>query len=183
MKNEVLVTLVASQQTLENLGRQLRQSPRREEATPLFRQYALALGAHLGTMNKAVFPALQSLGEPVREAQSCLMLGHAKLAHCLAELLTFKPESAAFVETLSDLLDAAAEVIACERTTLLPLLNGLDDAQLLSMALDAEAYLPTARELDAGRSNVRYVSDWLEEARLLLGSGPPSGGSGQSAAA
>jgi len=173
MKNEVLDTLATSQRTLESLGQQLRQSARRDEATQLFRQYALALGAHLGTMNKAVFPALQALDDAdTREAQSCLMLGHAKLAHCLAELLTFKVESAAFVETLSDLLDAAREVIACERETLLPLLRRLDDAHLLSMALDAQAYLPAAQEVDADPSNVRFVSEWLEEARLLLGGLP-----------
>jgi hypothetical protein len=184
MKNEVLDTLATSQRTLESLGQQLRQSPRRDEAAQLFRQYALALGAHLGTVNKAVFPALQGLpDEATRETQTCLMLGHAKLAHCLAELLTFKVESAAFVETLADLLDATAEVIACERDTLLPLLQRLDRAQLLSMALDAQAYLPAAREPEPDPANVRFVSEWLEEARLLLGSVPTETRPPQSASA
>jgi len=174
MKNNLVDSLTESHRALGTLGDQLRCTVRPDEAARLFRQFALALGSHLGTMNKAVYPNLQTQDPSSRHAQASLMLGHARLAHALAELLTLKPRSSAFTDAVRDLLDATRETLSREVEVLFPMLHMLDDSQALAMALDADPYLAPLAEADAEAdpANVKYVSDWMEEARLLLGTLP-----------
>lgn len=165
MKNDVVALLEESHTLLRKLNAQLRGCARQEDARLLFRQYALALGAHLGSMNKVVYPCLKSLGW--HDVQSELLVGHAKLAHMLADLLTLKLEGSVFGECLADLLDATEHVTLRESDNLFPLLGRLDMAQRVAMRLDAEPYVCRVDDVDP--LDLRIAADWIEEARLLLG--------------
>jgi hypothetical protein len=113
-------------------------------------------------MRRVVYPAIGP------QAPSDLPLHDAAFTHSFAELLTLQPDTGAFDEALADLLDATAHLIEREQVHLLPWLSQiLDDAQRLSLALEAEPYLaPMATDSLGSR---RQVTDWIEEARLLLG--------------
>lgn len=172
MNNKIVDSLTESHRALGTLGDQLRRSVRSEDASRLFRQFALALGSHLGLMNKVVYPSLQNQDPNLRSAQASLMLGHARLAHSLAELLTLKAHSSAFVDGLRDLLEASQDITSHEADVLFPMLQSLDDSHILAMTLDADAYLAPLAEPEPDPAGVKFSSDWLEEARLLLGTLP-----------
>jgi hypothetical protein len=172
MNRKIIHSLEESHRALHKLGGQLELASRTEDAERLFRQFALALGGHLGTMNKVVYPSLQNQDPSLRAAQGQLMMGHARLAQSLADLLTLKAHSSAFTESLQDLLEATRQTMAREVDVLFPMLRSLDDAQILTMMLDADAYLAPPAEPETDPANVKIVSDWLEEARLLLGTLP-----------
>lgn len=172
MNNKIIDSLDESHRALCSLGGQLERSTRTDDASRLFRQFALALGSHLGTMNKVVYPSLQNQDPNLHAAQAELMMGHARLAHSLADLLTLKPQSSAFAEGLGDLLEATRQITAREVDVLFPMLRKLDDSQILAMTLDADAYLAPLAEPEPDPADVKFVSDWLEEARLLLGTLP-----------
>jgi len=165
MKNDVVALLEERHALLRKLRTQLRGCARQEHARLLFRQYALALGAHIGAMSKVVYPTLTSLGW--RDVQSDLLVGHAKLAHMLADLLRLKLEGSLFGECLADLLDATEHVTLRESDELLPLLGRLDMAQRVAMRLDAEPYLSRVNEVDP-LLGLQITADWIEEARMLL---------------
>ena len=167
MKIDIVSLLRDNHEKLFQSTRQLRECTRQEAARLLFKQFSLTLGGHLGCMNKVVYPALKS--QRWKGIQSDMLVGHAKLAHALAEALTLKADGGAFSDCLVDLVDATAYVLDQEREHLLPVIeNQFDIAQRLAMGLDAEPYLYTGEEADAVDS--RYAaSDWLEEARLILG--------------
>lgn len=165
MKNDVVTLLRGNHQILRRLMRQFRDCTRPEQARIVFKRFSLALGGQLGCMNKVIYPALKSLRW--KGVRSDLLVGHAKLAHALAEVLTLKPDSGAFVDALGDLLEATAHVLDQEAAGFLPLLERtFDSAQRGALGLDAEPYLGACVEADPLDS--RY-SDWLEEARLILG--------------
>ncbi|RQP22811.1 hemerythrin domain-containing protein [Piscinibacter terrae] len=172
MSNKIVDSLAESHRALGGLADQLRRTVRPEDASRLFRQFALALGGHLGMMNKVVYPSLQNQDPDQREAQAALMLGHTRLAQSLADLLTLKPDSSAFADSLRDLLEASCETIAREEEVLFPMLGTLDDSQVLAMTLDADTYLAPLAEPEPDPADVKFSSDWLEEARLLLGTLP-----------
>jgi hypothetical protein len=166
MKNDVVTLFRDNHQLLRRLMRQLKDCARPEQARVFFKQFSLALGGQLGGMNKVVYPALKSLGWA--GVRSDMLVGHAKLAQGLAEVLTLKPGNGDFADALGDLLDATLVVLDQEAEHLLPLLERqFDGAQRLALGLDVEPYLAAGTEVDSLDS--RYMSDWLEEARLILG--------------
>lgn len=167
MKNDVVTLLRGNHQLLHRLMRQLKDCARPEQARILFKQFSLALGGQLGCMNKVVYPALKSQGWT--GVRSDLLVGHAKLAHALAEVLTLKPDSGAFADCLGDLLEATAYVLDQEAADFLPLIERtFDSAQRVALGLDAEPYLDAGID-DVDPLDSRYMSEWLEEARLVLG--------------
>jgi hypothetical protein len=166
MKNDAVTLLRDNHQLLCRLMRQLRSCASAEQARVFFKQFSLALGGQLGGMNKVIYPALKSLGWA--GVRSDMLVGHAKLAQGLAEVLTLKPDSGHFADALSDLLDATTFVLDQEAEHLLPLLERrFDGAQRLALALDIEPYLAAGSEAD--QLDPLYMTDWLEEARLILG--------------
>jgi len=166
MKNDIVTLLRDNHELLHVLSSQLRSCARHEQVRPLFKQFSLALGGQLGAMNRVIYPALKSQGW--REVRSDMLVGHAKLAQALAELLTIKPDSGAFADALSDLLDATEHVLGLEARHLLPLVaRNFDGAQCVALGFDAEPYLRAAAEIDPLDS--RLLSDWMDEARLILG--------------
>jgi hypothetical protein len=162
MKHSIDALLDRDHVELLHLRRELGSSDRAASARPLFRQFAAVLGGHLTALRRVVYPAV---GPPV---PFDLTLHDAEFTHSFAELLTLKPDTAAFAEALPDLLDATARLVERERLHLLPwLMQHLDDAQRLSLALEAEPYLaPSALD---GHGVRQQATDWIEEARLLLG--------------
>ena len=151
---------------LRQLAQEMRSCARPAAARALFKQFTAALGGHLTAGRKVVRPVLASAGWS--DPRCDLLLGETHFTHTFAELLTLKLDTAAFTEALSDVLEATDQLVKREQDELLPLLREhLDEAQLLSLALEAERYLvhPGMEE----HSLRLHASDWLEEARLLLG--------------
>ena len=128
----------------------------------------MALGGHLTAVKRVVYPALQAVGW--KNVNSTLLLGHAKLTHAFADVLTLKKTSAVFAEALDDLLDATDRLLDRERADLLPILREqLTAGTRIALAAEATQYLAHPRRAEA-RDAVRLSArDWIEEARLLLG--------------
>ncbi|CAG0945454.1 hypothetical protein GPROT2_03223 [Gammaproteobacteria bacterium] len=172
MKNDIVAVLRADHALLTQLAQELPRPPLRPGPLPAaaqqcFRDFSAALAGHLTAVRKVVYPALKSVGW--RDVSSDLLIGHAQLTHAFAELLTRKPDTGAFADGLGDLLEATHRMVAEEQRRLLPLLSEhLDPAQRLSVGLEAGAYLvhESAQHLPLRRHG---PSEWLEEARLLLG--------------
>lgn len=168
MKNDIHATLAADHALLEKLGKELRSCPHLDKAQLLLRQFSRALGGHLSAMRKVVYPALRSAGW--KDVPSDLLVGHAKLTHAFAELLTIKPQSGSFAEQLGDLLDAMDQVLERERIDLLPLLqSNLDESERLGLSLDVDPYLISSDEDDVALAGHGPLSEMMDEARLLLG--------------
>lgn len=172
MKNDIVTVLRADHALLAQLAQELARPPLRPGPSPAaaqqcFRDFSAALAGHLTAVRKVVYPALKSVGW--RDVSSDLLIGHARLTHAFAELLTRKPDTRAFADGLCELLEATHRMVAEEQRRLLPLLSEhLDPAQRLSVGLEAGAYLvhESAQHLPLRRHG---PSEWLEEARLLLG--------------
>lgn len=167
MKNDIVAVLRADHALLDLLAHELRACAAPAAAHQTFRHFSAALGGHLTAVKKVIYPALKSVGW--KDVRSDLLVGHARLTRAFAELLTLKTDSAVFADGLSDLLEATARLLELEQHELLPVLERrLDPAQRLTIGLEAGAYVapdaaprPHAERLPA--------SEWLEEARLLLG--------------
>jgi hypothetical protein len=167
MQNDIAMLLEAEHALLEQLRRQVHRCPRLDAAEPLFRRFATTLGGYLTVVRKVVYPALRSAGW--KDVRSDLLLGHTRLTQAFAELLTLKMATAAFAEGLAGVLEATRHLVEQESAELLPWLRAhLDVAQRLSLGLAAEAYLAHAGPASAHEPRL-HLSDWLEEARLLLG--------------
>src|SRR5688500_9818838 len=166
MNSDIVVLLEAEHALLADLRRQLHRCALAEAAEALFKRFATTLGGHLTAVRKVVYPGLKSAGW--KDVRSDLLLAHARLTHAFAELITLKPATGAFAEALGEVLEGARQLIDLERAELLPWLRGhLDAAQRMSLGLAAEVYLSHARHTEP-REPRQHVSDWLEEARLLL---------------
>lgn len=174
MKHDIVALLHNDHALLAELGGQLRRSPNLAAAEPLFRRFAGALGGHLTAVRKVVYPALKSVGW--KNVPSQLLVGQARLTHAFADLLTLKIATAAFAEALSDVLEATARLLDLEHAHLLPLLREhVDDGQRMALGIAAEDYLPHPDRPVENEPRL-HVSDWIEEARLLLGgvNAPPA---------
>jgi hypothetical protein len=182
MAQDIVALLEEDARRLRHLAASLRACPRADSAVLLFRQFSSALGGRLGAMRNVVYPALKALGW--KDVRADVLVSQAKLAHALAALLTKSPGSAAFATGLAVLLAASERTLAREERELLPLLRDeLDHAERAMMALDAGRYLVGANGND-GFDHRFHADEWLEEARLVLGSLPEyRGGAGAAASA
>src|SRR5258706_3353723 len=97
---DIVAVLDEDHARLVELAGRLRSSPRPGLAIPQFNDFAVALGGHLTAVKRVVYPALKAVGW--KEVNSTMLLGHAKLTHAFAELLTLKKASGIFAESLSD---------------------------------------------------------------------------------
>lgn len=168
MKNDILATLAADHALLAKLGRELRACPHLDKAQVLLRQFSRALGGHLSAIRKVVHPALRASGW--KDVPSDLLVGHAKLTHAFAELLTIKPRSAGFADHLGDLLDAMDQVLERERRDMFPLLeSNFDVPERLGLSMDVDPYLVSPDEDDVDLASRWPLSEMMEEARLLIG--------------
>lgn len=168
MKNDIVATLAADHVLLAKLGRELRSCPHLDKAQVLLRQFSRALGGHLSAFRKVVHPALRSAGW--KDVPSDLLVGHAKLTHAFADLLTINPQSASFAEHLGDLLDAMDQLLERERAELLPLLEAnLDESERIGLSMDVDPYLVSSDEDDVALASRWPLSEMMDEARLLLG--------------
>ena len=168
MKNDITALLAADHALLTELATDLHAAPHPATARLLFRHFAAALGGHLTGVRKVVYPSLKAVGW--KDVPSDLLLGHAQLTHAFAELLTLAHDSGEFADALADLLEGTAQLIEQERTQLLPLLDQhLDASQRLGLHLEAAPYFAHT-QADPHRLRL-HATDWLEEARLLLGAG------------
>ncbi|HJV63460.1 MAG TPA: hemerythrin domain-containing protein [Albitalea sp.] len=166
MKHEIAAVLEADHDLLRRMGLDLRACAP-ADAPARFKQFAAALGGHLNAIEKAVYPGLRSMGW--KDVSSDVLVRHARLSHSFAELLTLRHDAGSFATELAGLLDATERLLDHERRDLLPLLaRHLDAAQRLVMGLEAQRYL---EHRDSARTEeARFpVSEWIEEARLLLG--------------
>jgi hypothetical protein len=180
MAQDIIALLEEDARWLRHRAASLRACPRADSAALLFRQFSSALGGRLGAMRRVVYPALKALSW--KDVRTDVLVSQAKLAHALAALLTKAPGSAAFATDLAVLLAASGRALALEERELLPLLRDeLDDAERAMLALDAERYLVGADGKDGFDHRV-HADEWLEEARLVLGSLPEYRGGAQAAA-
>lgn len=167
MKNDIVAVMRADHAQLARLAHELRACPSLGAAQHCFRDFSAALAGHLTAVRKVVYPALKSVGW--KDVSSDVLIGHARLTHAFAELLTLKPDTGEFADGLADLLEATCRLVGDEQHRLLPLLGEhLDAAQRLTVGLEAEAYLvhDPEQHLPPRRHG---AAEWLEEARLLLG--------------
>ena len=168
MPKDIIAVLDEDQARLAELGRRVRCCAQPAAAITQFNDFAVALGGHLTAVKRVVYPALKAVGW--KNVSSTLLVGHAKLTHAFADLLTLKKPSGVFAESLSDLLDATDHLLAREREDLLPILREeLTPGTRIAMAAEAAHYLAQPRH--AGRRDLvrQTVRDWIDEARLLLG--------------
>lgn len=115
----------------------------------LFQQMAAILTAHSRAEEAEVYPAIAKANdaEKVKHARE----EHAEADDMLAKLKGIDPESAEFVQTLNELIDAVSHHIDEEESEALPALRRAADANQLAELADAF----TARrgqELQAGPS-------------------------------
>ncbi|HEY0856539.1 MAG TPA: hemerythrin domain-containing protein [Albitalea sp.] len=167
MKNDIVAVLRADHALLTRQADELRACVSPAAAQQRFRDFSAVLGGHLTAVRKVVYPALKSVGW--KDVSSELLIGHARLTHAFAELLTLKSETGAFADGLAVLLEATCRLVSEEQLRLLPLLGEqLDAAQRLAVGLDAQAYVvhEAGQHPPIGRHG---PTEWLEEARLLLG--------------
>jgi hypothetical protein len=166
MKEDITVLLGHDHQLLLRIMRELEAASDEQSSQVRFRHFAAALGGHLSAIRKVIYPALKALRW--KDVSSDLLVGHAKLTHSFAELLTLPTDSVLFKQQLGALLLATRSLLECETQELLPLLTShLDAVHRMSLALDARPYL---LHDDADDTAARIpVAEWIEEARLLLG--------------
>jgi hypothetical protein len=166
VQQDIVTVLGEDHVRLTQLSRTLRACSRASVAILQFNEYAVLLGGHLTAIRKVVYPALKAIGW--KDVSSTLLVGHAKLAHAFAEVLTLPKSSGQFADALSDLLDATERLLECERHHLFPILRAeLAPDVRLALAVDAAQYLvpPAVRQTHR---------DWIEEARLLMGAMHPA---------
>jgi hypothetical protein len=174
MENDICALLAGDHASLAQLVKQLRSAQRPVAAQLLFKHFAAALGGHLTAVRRVIYPALKSVGW--KGISSEMLVGHARLGRSFAELLTLGHDSAEHADALADVLLATEQVMDREHAEMLPVLRDhLDAAQRMALALEVEPYLARHHGSDPHGPHL-HVTDWLEEARLLLGGlgGSPS---------
>jgi hypothetical protein len=166
METDICGLLAGDHASLAHFARRLRGSHRPAAAQLLFKHFAAALGGHLTAVRRVVYPALKSVGW--KDIGSELLVSHARLSRSFAELLTIGHDNAHHADALAEVLRATEQLMEREHAEMLPVLRDhLDAAQRMALALEAEPYL--ARHVSDPHGPHLHVSDWLDEARLLLG--------------
>lgn len=171
MRKDVVQVLLEDHAVLGWLGERLRATS--GATTPMFNEFARALGAHQTVIDQTILPALKACGW--RGLSSDVLTSHMALKRSFAELLTLRPDSAGFEASLSALMRQVTLHCDIEDRKLLPLLTDcLSESQREMLAFEAEAHLTQIlgdRPVqDAALA--QPATELLEEAQLVLGSLP-----------
>jgi hypothetical protein len=173
MRKDVVQVLLEDHAVLAWLAERLRTASATSAGTPMFNEFARALGAHQTVIDQTVIPALKACGW--RGLSSDVLTGHMALKRSFAELLTLRRESAGFDTSLADLMTRLARQCELEDRKLLPLLTDcLGESQREMMAFDAEAHLTQILgDMPVERAELAQpATELLEEAQLVLSSLP-----------
>lgn len=175
MRKDVVQVLLEDHAVLGWLSERQRPAAGASAAgTPMFNEFARALGAHQTVIDQTVIPALKACGW--RGLSSDVLTGHMALKRSFAELLTLRTNSPEFEASLSALMRQMSRQCELEDRKLLPLLvDSLSESQREILAFEAEAHLTQilgdmpVQDADLAQP----AAALLEEAQLVLGS-PPS---------
>jgi hypothetical protein len=169
MPKDIVALLEEDSASLQRLISDLRRCPRMDNALALSRKFSSGLGGHLAAIRNVVYPALRSMRW--KDVRMDVLVGHAHLSRTLAGVLTLRPGTTAFTESLAELLNATEHLLEQEQRHLLDqLADGLLEAERHMMASDAERFLTATAACRSDQPPSRMASDeWLEEARLLIG--------------
>ena len=173
MRKDVVQVLLEDHAVLAWLGERLRSGGIASIGSPMFNEFARALGAHQTVIDQTVIPALEACGW--RGLSSDVLTGHMALKRSFAELLTLRRESTGFDASLAGLMRQLARQCELEDRKLLPLLtDSLSESQREVLAFEAEAHL-THILGDMPLENAEPAlpaTELLEEAQLVLSSLP-----------
>jgi hypothetical protein len=173
MRKDVVQVLLEDHAVLGWLAERLRPVSSSSAGTPMFNEFARALGAHQTVIDQTVIPALKACGW--RGLSSDVLTGHMALKRSFAELLTLRADSPDFEPSLSALMRQLTRHCELEDRKLLPLLTEcLSESQREILAFEAEAHLTQIlgdmpmQDADLAQP----ATALLEEAQLVLSSLP-----------
>ena len=142
-----------------------------EASTPshrraLFDQFSRALGGHFRAMDHAVIPALRAHGW--KDVPSDILVGHAHLKRCLADVLAARTSPIAFDQRLAEFLPRFAAQRTVEFEALVPAVARLltpEEDRSLAAQVAAEFGLVFDKQPSA---EPRPAGELIDEARVVL---------------